>query len=68
MPINLFEKNGVLSEIVAPIHIILIAGLTERDGVGALVNQIAINAITSSLSRADDIWHRGAWRELLDQQ
>lgn len=43
---------------------VVIAGLTERDGVGAIVNQAAIDAITGSLSRADDIWHRGAWRDL----
>ena len=46
---------------------VVIAGLTERDGTGAVINQIAVDAITDSSSRADDIWHRGAWRELLNQ-
>ncbi|MBK9658035.1 MAG: hypothetical protein IPO66_22520 [Rhodanobacteraceae bacterium] len=44
---------------------VVIAGLTERDGTGGVVNQAVINAITESLSRADDIWHRGAWRDVL---
>ncbi len=46
---------------------VVIAGLTERDGSGGVVNQAVINAITQSLSRADDIWHRGAWRDILQQ-
>lgn len=43
---------------------VVIAGLTERDGIGAIVNQAVVDAITGALSRADDIWHRGAWRDL----
>lgn len=46
---------------------VVIAGLTERDGTGQVINQLVVNAITSALSRADDVWHRGAWREILDQ-
>lgn len=45
---------------------VVIAGLTEREGGGGVVNQAVVDAITQSLSRADDIWHRGAWREILD--
>lgn len=46
---------------------VVIAGLTERDGSGGIVNAAVVDAINRSLSRADDIWHRGAWREILSQ-
>ena len=43
---------------------VVIAGLTERDGAGAIVNEAVVAAIGAALSNADDIWHRGAWRDL----
>ncbi len=35
-----------------------------RDGP---VNAAVISAVTGALERADDVWHRGAWREILNQ-
>jgi type IV pilus assembly protein PilY1 len=44
---------------------IVFAGI--NDPISGAVNAAALAAITDAASRADDIWHRGAWRELLDQ-
>ncbi|GMU42674.1 MAG: hypothetical protein IT479_07360 [Xanthomonadales bacterium] len=45
---------------------VVIAGLTQRDGSGAVINAAVVSAVRAALSRADDIWHRSSWREILD--
>ena len=34
--------------------------------IGALIPPTVVDAIEEALLGADDVWHRGAWRELLD--
>jgi hypothetical protein len=47
---------------------VVFAGLTERDASGVVINAAAVAAVNAAGSAADGIWHRGAWRELLDQK
>lgn len=42
---------------------VMIPGLRDN----AVVNAAVIAAITGALERADNVWHRGAWREILNQ-
>ena len=46
---------------------VVFAGLRDPNAAGGAVSDAAANAIEAAASNADDIWHRGAWRELLDQ-
>jgi type IV pilus assembly protein PilY1 len=42
---------------------VVIPGLPDDPAINAAV----LNALSAALERADDVWHRGAWREILDQ-
>ncbi|MGE4070097.1 MAG: pilus assembly protein [Lysobacterales bacterium] len=75
LPVSARRVGGVLDSSTPPSEpitirgggTVVIAGLDDSPG-GSATSELVREAIEDALSGADDVWHRGAWRELLNPQ